>query len=174
ARLVYMKSLALLPRQDEKEELEKELTGQLVEYHLCKQAASRLRDMSEGISFYVREPMELDFDNDYSFSHEARVLLESYLGIMGRGVRLSEPDLGDFEPLVTAPIVSVASRIVSVLRNLRISHVMKIGDFFKNSRSRSEAVATFLGILELIKAKRIEVNDSGDVTAIDRKRDTVV
>ena len=32
ARLVYMKSVALLPRSDEKEELERELTGQLIEY----------------------------------------------------------------------------------------------------------------------------------------------
>ena len=49
ARLVYMKTVVLLPRQEEAERLERELVGQLVEYQLCKEAAEKLRYMQEEI-----------------------------------------------------------------------------------------------------------------------------
>lgn len=40
ARLVHMKSVSLLPRQEEAEKLRMELTGQLIEYRQCKLAAA--------------------------------------------------------------------------------------------------------------------------------------
>lgn len=170
ARLVYMKSVALLPRQEEQEELEKELTGRLIEYHLCKKMAARLRDMSEGINFFVREPMHIDLPNDYTLTHAPNALLEAYLAIMGKGVRLRAPGTEDFDPLVTAPVVSVSSRVVYILRNLRRGTVKHISGFFENSKSRSETVATFLGVLELIKAKRITVADDGAVAFAEKTR----
>jgi len=166
ARLVYMKSVLLLPRHEESEELEHELTGQLVEYHLCKQAARKLKDMSEGIHFFVREPLEIEFDGDYSFVHEATSLLESYMSIMGRGIRVMQPGTEDFEPIVTAPIVSVSSRIVNILRGMRKGSIKKLDDLFKGCRTRSESVATFLGVLELIKARRLMLDDQGNIEVL--------
>ncbi|MEA4911309.1 MAG: ScpA family protein [Oscillospiraceae bacterium] len=163
ARLVYMKSVALLPRSEEKEELERELTGQLVEYHLCKKAAQRLRDMAEGINFYVREPLEIQLNTEYSIRHEPTLLLDAYMGIMGKGARRAQPGTEAFEPLVTAPIVSVESRVVRILRILRADGVHRLREFFDGARSRSESVATFLGVLELIKSGRIAVADDGSV-----------
>ena len=44
SRLVYIKSVSLLPKHEELEEqLKKELTGQLIEYPVCKQVAELLR-----------------------------------------------------------------------------------------------------------------------------------
>ncbi len=173
ARLVYMKSVLLLPRQEEQEELERELTGQLVEYHLCKKAAARLRDMSEGINFFVREPLEVKLPTEYSILHEPSALLAAYMSIMGKGARLSSPGTDEFEPLVTAPMVSVTSRVVNILRGLRKTPVRKLTDFFADSKSRSESVATFLGLLELIKAKRITVSDDGTVRVSERVKESV-
>lgn len=171
ARLVYMKSVALLPRQEEAEELTRELTGQLVEYHLCKQAANRLRDMSEGIHFFVREPLEIKFDEEYHILHEPSAMLRAYMDIMGRGARVLEPDTGRFDPIVTAPIVSVSSRIVYILRGLRRGSVSRLSDLFADACSRSESVATFLGVLELIKAKRLKLDDKGNIAAVSRGRE---
>lgn len=171
ARLVHMKSTALLPRQDEAEELARELTGQLIEYHLCKQAASRLRDMSEGIHFFVREPLVVEFAKDYAAKHDPSTLLLAYMDIMGRGARVQPPDTGRFDPIVTAPIVSVSSRIVHILRGLKKGTVQKLSDLFGNTTGRSESVAMFLGVLELIKAKRIRLDDEGNITAEVRRRE---
>ena len=163
ARLVYMKSVALLPRQEETAELERELTGQLVEYHLCKLAAGRLRDMSEGVTFFVREPMEMIFNSDYAITHQALELLEAYMSMMGRGIRMAPPDAETFDPFVAAPIVSVSSRIVAILRKLRRGTATRLSDLFGGVDSRSEAVATFLGVLELMKAHRLALDDEGNI-----------
>lgn len=171
ARLVYMKSAALLPRREESEELERELTGQLVDYQLCKEAARKLRDMAEGINFFVREPLEIQLSGEYSTTHEPSALLAAYMSIMGKGARLTPPSTQAFEPIVTAPIVSVSSKIIYILRTMKRGAAHKINDFFASCRTRSEAVATFLGVLELIKAKRIAVADDGTVSAGAHRRE---
>ena len=46
SRLVYMKSVMLLPKhEEEKEVLKAELQGQLIEYHICKQKATQMKEM---------------------------------------------------------------------------------------------------------------------------------
>ncbi len=39
ARLIYIKTVSLLPKHEEADELKKELEGKLIEYSLCKKAA---------------------------------------------------------------------------------------------------------------------------------------
>lgn len=164
ARLVYIKSLALLPRQDEKEEQERELVGQLVEYHLCKQAAGKLRDMAQGVVLFVRGPMRVELPGDYDCVHEPILLLEAYTGMMGRSSRASAPTQTDFDELVSAPIVSVSSRVIRILRALRRGSAERLGDLFAGVTTKSEAVATFLGVLELIKTGRMKIDDNGNIS----------
>lgn len=161
ARLVYLKSIALLPREEEKEELTRELTGRLIEYSLCKEAAAKLRDISEGVNFFVRQPMKIKLSTEYSRKHDPLDLLSAYHLVQGRAPR--ETDLSRFEPIVTAPVVSVSSRVVSILGALRRKNGRHISDFFRNTTGKSETVATFLGILELIRDGRITVSDDGTV-----------
>ena len=58
ARLIYMKSVFLLPRTEEQERLKEELTGQLVEYSACKAVAARLGERARQVFLAVRAPME--------------------------------------------------------------------------------------------------------------------
>ncbi|MDO4566443.1 MAG: segregation/condensation protein A [Oscillospiraceae bacterium] len=172
ARLVYMKSAALLPRREESEEMEKELTGRLIEYQLCKKMAERLRDLGEGISYCVREPLDLELPGEYSLSHEASILLEAYMSIMGKSARRAAPAAEPFEEIVTAPVVSVQGRIINILRGVRRGGVRQVQELFKNIKSRSEAVATFLGLLELMRAGRLIVADDGSLSEGRRRRRT--
>ena len=73
---------------------------------------------------------------------------------------------------MSAPVVSVSSRVVSILGALRRKNGRHISDFFRNSTGRSETVATFLGILELIRDGRIEVADDGTVTTKQGREDS--
>ena len=58
SRLVYIKSVSLLPKHEELEEqLKKELTGQLIEYTLCRQVAQLLKNRFVGDELFVR-PMQ--------------------------------------------------------------------------------------------------------------------
>ena len=60
ARLVYIKTVSLLPVYDEAEELKNELRDELLEYRDCKILAGKLSQMTDGfnytVSFWVRIP----------------------------------------------------------------------------------------------------------------------
>ncbi len=163
ARLVQMKSYFLLPKSEEAERLKQELTGLLIEYSLCKKVAEKLRIMSEGVYTYVRDPAEVEFDTTYNHRHETFELIEALNSIKGRSTQKRAPTQERFETIVQAPIVSVTSRIIVVLRNLITGKAKKLGQLFSHDSSRSATVATFLAVLELIRAGRIVIDDSEQI-----------
>ena len=69
-----------------------------------------------------------------------------------------------FEPLVTAPQVSVSSRVVYILRRLIAGGAARMSQLFARSQSRSTNVATFLALLELVRGGRIALDDRGTLT----------
>ena len=54
ARLVQIKSSMLLPKHEEAEALRQELTGDLIEYQLCQEAARRLAARNVGYIQHFR------------------------------------------------------------------------------------------------------------------------
>lgn len=164
ARLIYMKSVFLLPRSDEQDQLREELTGQLVEYAACKRMAQRLGSMAEGLFLAVRQPMEIDPDMTYRIRHDPSELERAYGSLMGGSKRREQPTQERFEPLVAAPFVSVASRVVYVLRNLVKGRVRHLSALFRRSADRSENIGTFLAVLELLKAGRISLDENERLT----------
>lgn len=172
ARLVYMKSVALLPSQQKAEELEKELVGQLVEYQLCQKAAAKLRYMQEGLYFVVREPMEIIFKEDYKIKHDRNELSTAFKLLMSRTILISEKGLETFEEIVVAPVVSISSRMMHILRSLRKGLIANVVELFSSIRTKGESVATFLGLLELMNNKRVAVSDDGAISAIAGSRAT--
>lgn len=171
ARLVQMKSYLLLPRSEEAERLKQELTGQLIEYSACKKIAARMGAMAAATFTAVRQPMEVELDNTYQLRHDASLLQQAWFGLMGRSRRKTAPSAERFEPLVTAPFVSVASRVVHVLRGLVTGRVRQLRNLFSPSGSRSETVATFLAVLELVRAGRITIDDN-ETLAVRRGKTT--
>ena len=159
ARLVQMKSYLLLPRSEEGERMKEELTGELIEYEACRQMARQLTRMGEGVYHAVRRPMLLPEDRLYSLRHSPRVLVEALEALQGRKARRRPPDPERFEPLVTAPFVSVASRVVHVLRGLVTGRVRRLSQLFRRGEGHSQTVATFLAVLELVRAGRLSLGD---------------
>ena len=159
ARLVQMKCFLLLPRSEEAERMKEELTGQLIEYSACKEIAKKMGEAAARTFAAVREPMQMEFDNTYTLKHEPFLLEQAWNALMGRGLRRAQPSQERFEPLVTAPFVSVASRVVHVLRSLVTGTVSRLRSLFPKQDSRSQTVATFLAVLELVRAGRVTIGD---------------
>ncbi len=159
SRLVYIKTVSLLPRHEEEQEKAKaELVGQLLEYQACKAAAALLGDRGEdGFGTFPHPQEEIPVDTTYRLTHPAALLAKSYWEALGRGKRRLPPQPAVFTPLVAAPVVSVGSRIIHILRLLYQTATISLSGLFSRSRSRSEAVATFMAVLELMKAKRIRL-----------------
>ncbi len=161
ARLVQIKSSMLLPKHEEAEALRQELTGELIEYQLCQEAARRLAARNVGGDLFVREPVEIEPDLTYRRQHPKEELYDAYLAAAGRGRRRLPPPPQAFSGIVSRKIVSVSSKIIFVLRRLYKREPVAYDTLFREAHTKSELVATFLALLELVKAKRIRVDGEG-------------
>lgn len=162
SRLVYIKSVMLLPKyEEEAEELKKELTGQLLEYQECRKVAQMLAPM---VSFdtFSKEPSPVEFDLTYNRIHPANDIALAYVGAVGRGKRRLPPPREAFSGIVSKKIVSVSSRIIHVMRKLWRGRTVTYKELFLASKEKSELVATFLAVLELVKGKRVVIDGEGD------------
>ena len=164
ARLVEMKSYLLLPRSEEGERLKQEFTGQLIEYDQCRRMAALLREKAETAPVFVRRPMEMDFEPTYDLHHSPQMLADCWAMLSGRTKLRKEPTQQQFEPLVTAPMVSVTSRVVYILRSLISGAAARMGQLFSPRQSRSTNVATFLALLELVRGGRVTLGENGELT----------
>lgn len=158
SRLVQIKSAMLLPKYDEGEKMREELSGELIEYRKCKEIAKVL---AENISFesYCREPLKIKADMKYKRMHEAEYLVRAYLLAAGRGKEKIPLSKDVFSEIVQRRIVSVSSRIIGVMRKLWNGKSMRYENVFDGAADKSELVATFLAVLELIKGKRVEIEE---------------
>lgn len=167
ARLVYIKTLSLLPRHEEAEELKRELQGRLIEYSLCKKAAELMRERYIGNVNAVRKPLAIEFDNTYSLIHDPSELTEAYSKIQTKP-KEEQVKTEAFNTIVKKKIVSVTSKIIYVLRQLYKTGSCLMDGLFDGMTSRSERVATFLAVLELTKSGRIWLNDDNTVITFNR------
>ena len=166
SRLIQIKSAMLLPKYEEAEEMKRELSGQLIEYKKCKAVA---RILSEKISFdsYCRQPEKIKADMRYKRQHEPQFLVGAYVAAVGRGKAKIPPPEEAFSGIVKRRIVSVSSKIIGVMKKLWSGKRLKYESVFLEASDKSELVATFLAVLELIKGKRVRIDgDEGEQTLI--------
>lgn len=167
ARLIYIKTVSLLPRKEEAEQLKKELQGRLIEYSLCKKTAELMRARYIGNVFAVRGQLKIEFDNTYTLNHDTQELLDAYSKIRVKPVG-EEVRTEAFNTIVKKKIVSVTSKIIYVLRRLYKSGSCLMDGLFDGITNRSERVAVFLAVLELTKSGRIWLNDDNTVITFNR------
>ncbi len=162
ARLVHIKSVSLLPKKEEEATLKQELTGQLLEYQQCKEAAMRLRERFS-LDGIVRAQADIPADLTYKRHHKPQELLSAYLSMLGKK-KPPEPQKPEdtISKLITRRVVSVASQIVFVLRSLWKKRHVSLKELFRGKNDPSERVAAFLAVLELVKDKRLRVDGDGE------------
>lgn len=162
ARLVHIKSVSLLPKKEEEAALKQELTGQLLEYQQCKEAAMRLRERFS-LDGIVRAQADIPADLTYKRHHKPQELLSAYLSMLGKKKppELQKPE-DTISKLITRRVVSVASQIVFVLRSLWKKRHVSLKELFRGKNDPSERVAAFLAVLELVKDKRLRVDGDGE------------
>ncbi len=162
SRLVYIKSVFLLPKyEEEAEELKKELTGQLIEYAVCREIAAKLSQIYDFDTF-VRDATPVGYDMTYNRSHPSEDMVKAYISAVGRGKRRLPPSEDAFSGIVTHKIVSVNSKIIHLMRRLWHGKKLEYHEIFEVCEGKSDLVATFLATLELVKGKRIRIEGSGE------------
>ncbi len=169
ARLVLIKSAALLPKE-EAEELKKELQGALIELALCKTMAAKLRTRFQGDCIFVRKPIRLEVDKSYHGTHQPEELLLAYGVVSDRGRKQFSYRPKSIKPIVAKSYVTVFTGIVAVLKSLRKKGTVTMSELYAE-QPRSREVATFLAILELSKQGRIIISEDGNSVRMATRAD---
>ena len=111
---------------------------------------------------YGSSPAEIEYDMTYTRIHQREEIAQAFLSAAGRGKRRLPPPAEAFSGIVARKIVSVNARIIFVMRRLYKGAVVKYKSLFPNESPKSELVATFLAVLELVKGKRVRIEGEGE------------
>ncbi|MCQ2464499.1 MAG: segregation/condensation protein A [Oscillospiraceae bacterium] len=171
ARLIYIKTLALLPAPEEEEEEKKALQGALIEYALCKKAAEALAKMYRGGDIFVRKQAQIQAESEYQRVHDASVLLAAFNNICVK--RMPKPEAGPddrFKVIVKHRMYSVTVKVIKILKQLYRDGTADMDGLYDGVTDRSERVATFLAVLELTKSGRIYISDDNTKISFIGKR----
>jgi segregation and condensation protein A len=156
AKLVYLKSRALLPRppsdeeQAEEEEVGRELTEMLREYKRFKDVALALREIEdEGLRAYRRTAPPPDVPLPSGLD---KVTLNRLMELFQEALK-RHPE----EPATTIPrdIVSVREKVRDIEEALRKTGQVSFRKIVLACKTRVEVIVSFLAVLELIKAGRV-------------------
>jgi segregation and condensation protein A len=167
ARLVYIKSAALLPKLKDEGDPAEELRRELLDYRDCQLLAQTLGARANGFGFLARPPEEIEADYTYALRHKPGELFAAYLAAVGKGKRRLPPPVEAFSGILRHAIVSVFSRYEFWFGRLRAKKRASIQSLLEESASRSELVATFLAVLMLMKAGRVTAHGSGQGAVLE-------
>jgi segregation and condensation protein A len=159
ATLMEIKSKMLLPRSEEDQVEEDdprlELVKQLIEYKKYKEAAALLEEQAERqLSRLPRLPLEMPRPLDPAQQPLQRVELWDLVSAFGRLMRETSALLPRQIVMDETPIHIHMERILEMLT---LKKSAPFSDIFAPPHSRGRLLGLFLGLLELIKANKIQV-----------------
>jgi segregation and condensation protein A len=165
AKLLYIKSQMLLPRPPAplgpaEEDLGEALARQLREYKRFKQVAQGLREREEaGLRAYPRlAPAPRPETADFRL--EGVTLDDLLAAVQDALVRL--PTLPpDAERAVPPLAFSIEDKIADILGRTASRRQASFRDLLGEASSRVEVIVTFLALLELIRLRRVTVEQEG-------------
>jgi len=159
SQLVYIKSYMLLPKSEpEIEDPKLELERMLIEYTKYKHASAELTDVYLGNKIFLREFENSDLPKiEINSNFSADKLLEAYNRILYKNNNKKPISVNSFSSIINTKFVSIHAKILRILRIMTKKNNISFASVFDDINNRSDIVATFLAILELIRLNRISV-----------------
>lgn len=164
ARLMYIKSYTLLPKseKEDEEDPKEELEHLLEEYAKYKSLSEELRASYIGGSLFFRDTSPDDLPKppaDYNYISDR--LQTAYRRVLIKyASRL--PDKGKLSTIISTSYVPVTDRVAHLARVFETKKRINFDDVFSDCESRSEIIATFLAILELLRCGQLDMSAEGD------------
>lgn len=175
ARLIYIKTMSLLPDNQEAEKEKKELQGTLIEYSQCRRAVFIMKEYYIGDDIFSSPCKPYESESTYNVKHDKYELVKAFRNITARNIKAVHNETKEpgqkLKTIVEGKVVSVISRVVYILRQLYSKGRVQTEKLFSEIHDRSERVATFLAVLELTKSGRILLNDdNSEIRFIGRQK----
>ena len=181
SELMLIKSRMLLPHSEETDDPRARLASALIEYQRMKAAAGYLAERFDAYAGrFTKDTDEVKPDTDELIGQDAEQLRRAMLSLLKSLDKEQSENAArlyserPFEKILRAPIVPVTGRIFGILRCLIRQGDTLYTSILLTARSKSELIATFLAMLELIKKNRVTLRPVGEYDFGDLPHDYMV
>ncbi len=172
SELMLIKSKMLLPKEEEEEEDPRaELMEALIKYQQAKAAAAYMGKRYPTYSGrMVKDTDEITVDKTFVADQSVTSLCQAVRRIIAYREEHPTADKVTFTPMIAKPIVPVEAKIVGILKHFDTDKTVSLNRLLDDSVSLPDMIAIFLGVLELVKMRRIilvEHDVEGSVFGLD-------
>ena len=164
SELMLIKSKMLLPRPEEAEaDPRAELTDALLRYQQAKEAAGKLAPLYAYHSArMVKDTDEISVDKTFVADQDVTALCSAVRRIIAYNNALEKAANTAFKPMISKPIIPVEIKIVSILRHMEKTSAASLEELIIGEATLPDLIASFLGVLELIKIRKLLIADDID------------
>lgn len=164
SELMLIKSKMLLPKPElEGDDPRATLTDALLRYSQAKEAVTKLTPL---YAFYsgrmVKDTDEISVDKTFVQDQDVTALCAAVRRIVAYNNALERAANTAFSPMISKPIIPVEIKIVSIIKKIENQGIASLEELLINEASLPDMIASFLGVLELIKVRKLLVADSAD------------
>lgn len=174
SELMLIKSRMLLPRvQEDEKDPRAELADALLRYQQAKLAAAKMAPL---YSLYsgrmVKDTDEISIDKTFVADQQVTSLCAAVRRIIAANESRPKVEKQVFAPMIAKPIVPVEVKIVGILHRMSKNKNTSMKALLSDATSLPDLIAIFLGILELIKVRKILIEEDPDSYVVIHGTDT--
>ena len=175
--LMLIKSKMLLPREENEEEEDPraKLADALARLEAAKSVAGELgKRYTQYSGRMAKDSEDISPDKTFVKDYDAAVLVPAMRRVLAEYRDTEAISTGLVRPIVARPIVPVRIKIMGIMRHFKtLDTTPSLGEILDEAESRPELVAIFIGVLELIRMKRLllveEADEFGNLRGISTK-----
>jgi len=156
SQLMVWKSAEMIPHDAEPEKEPRfDLSDVLIRHQHAKEAAPKLHPLYAYFSNrLVKDTDEISPDRAFVADQNVEDLLAAVRRINAYRDALERVKT-NFTPMLSKPMVPVEGKIVLILQTLSTLGTVTLRDLLDDAPSLADMIASFMGVLELIKVRRI-------------------
>ena len=175
SELMLIKSKLLLPKPEvEEEDPRAALADALLKYQQAKEAAKKMALLYPRFSNRLeKDTDEISVDKTFVLDQEVESLCLAVRRIVTYNENRPKAERSVFTPMISSPIVPVEVKITGILNRMKKKQSTSLKELLDDSVSLPDMIAIFLGVLELIKIRKILIRDS-EGTLLDMSAEFII
>ena len=160
SQLMVWKSAMLLPREAEAEKAPRfDLSDILIRHQHAKEAAPKMHPLYAYYSNrFVKDTDEISPDRSFVADQNIEDILLAVRRINSYRDAIERVKT-NFTPMISKPIVPVEGKIVLILNTLEARGTATLRALLEDAPTVADMIASFMGVLELIKVRKIIMED---------------
>lgn len=161
SELMLIKTKLLLPKPEaEEEDPRTPLADALLKYQQAKEAAQKMALLYPRFSGRLeKDTDEISVDKTFVADQEIESLCIAVRRIITYNENRPKIERSVFTPMISSPIVPVEVKIAGILGHMAKKGRTSLKELLDDSVSLPDMIAIFLGVLELIKIRKILICD---------------